>query len=342
MSIAKALLRVGGGSLSRLINRDLLLIFGYHRVRPAGSLETPFDEGVFGPSPQELHRHIELLKKFTTVLGEADLIAAVRGDPLPGNGPYSMITFDDAYVDNFELALPVLQELSVPATFFVPAHLIENRQLGWWDQIAFVVKNCKMPSIQFRGETIDLAGRRQDAIRGFFNMMKLMPHTQTSSLIEELSEAAESPAPTTDLMDRELMSWDQLAQAHKSGITLGSHTCTHRVLATLSDSEQAEEISESRRFIENRLGIQVKSIAFPVGGVRQFNRRTVELSEEAGYDLAFSFNTGAARAGAFDRYAIPRLAPPTPTDEFNALLHFPRLMDYRTTPWPGSLLRESP
>jgi peptidoglycan/xylan/chitin deacetylase (PgdA/CDA1 family) len=44
------------------------------------------------------------------------------------------ITFDDGYRDNFENAAPVLEQLSLPATFFVVTQWIDTDIVPFWDE----------------------------------------------------------------------------------------------------------------------------------------------------------------------------------------------------------------
>ena len=72
----------------------------------------------------------------------------------------------------------------------------------------------------------------------------------------------------------------------------------------------------------------MRTLAFPVGGLEHFNQTSLELVGYAGYDVAFSFNTGVTKLGEFNRYAIPCSGAPSDFESFNALFHFPHLMDY--------------
>ena len=54
--------------------------------------------------------------------------------------PLGFLTFDDAYKDNFDTAVPILAILDVPATFFIPTAFLEAPRLPWWDHVAYVVK----------------------------------------------------------------------------------------------------------------------------------------------------------------------------------------------------------
>ncbi|MGH6630042.1 MAG: polysaccharide deacetylase family protein, partial [Burkholderiales bacterium] len=44
------------------------------------------------------------------------------------------ITFDDGYLDNYEIAAPILKKFSVPCTFFVAAHLMGSETVLPWDR----------------------------------------------------------------------------------------------------------------------------------------------------------------------------------------------------------------
>lgn len=49
-----------------------------------------------------------------------------------GNGKYIAITFDDGYKDNFIQAAPILQKLSLKATFFITTSYIEGKIKKKW------------------------------------------------------------------------------------------------------------------------------------------------------------------------------------------------------------------
>ncbi len=44
------------------------------------------------------------------------------------------ITFDDGYRDNFENAMPILESMSLPATFFVVSQWVETDVVPFWDR----------------------------------------------------------------------------------------------------------------------------------------------------------------------------------------------------------------
>jgi peptidoglycan/xylan/chitin deacetylase (PgdA/CDA1 family) len=67
----------------------------------------------------------------------ATLLAGLDGAALPRNPV--MITFDDGYRSCRDIALPILRELGVPATFFIATGFPGVGKLYWWEQIAAVL-----------------------------------------------------------------------------------------------------------------------------------------------------------------------------------------------------------
>jgi peptidoglycan/xylan/chitin deacetylase (PgdA/CDA1 family) len=51
----------------------------------------------------------------------------------PRSGTLS-ITFDDGYLDNFQVAAPILKDLGLPATFFVTTGFIQSTVVPFWDK----------------------------------------------------------------------------------------------------------------------------------------------------------------------------------------------------------------
>lgn len=77
-----------------------------------------------------------------------------------------------------------------------------------------------------------------------------------------------------------LMSWAQVAELARRGISFQSHTRTHPDLTRCSDAVALAELVDSRAELEDRLGLAVDSLAYPYGS---YDARVVALTEQAGY-----------------------------------------------------------
>jgi peptidoglycan/xylan/chitin deacetylase (PgdA/CDA1 family) len=87
-----------------------------------------------------------------------------------------------------------------------------------------------------------------------------------------------------DLMD-EIQIREWIAAGHE----IGSHSNTHRNLRHLSAAEAREEISGSKKSLEDRFGIEVRHFCYPYGS---WNEAVRDLAAEAGYRSACSLVFG--------------------------------------------------
>lgn len=98
-------------------------IFGYHRVTT--------EDDVFAITPSAFRRQMALLEAAdVTVISLRDAIDVLeRGVP----GRYVAITFDDAYRDTLDQALPILQTFGFPATVYAVVEVLEGaRPYSWY------------------------------------------------------------------------------------------------------------------------------------------------------------------------------------------------------------------
>ena len=54
-----------------------------------------------------------------------------------------MITFDDGYLDNYEIAYPILRSHGAQGVFFLATGMVGSCEIPWWDRIAYLVKTAR-------------------------------------------------------------------------------------------------------------------------------------------------------------------------------------------------------
>ena len=100
---------------------------------------------------------------------------------------------------------------------------------------------------------------------------------------------------------------DGLRRLVGRGMEVASHSRSHPVLARLEASALAEEISGSRRDLEEILGNPPRTFSYPYGSRRTFDERVVAAVRTAGYETAVSTIPGGNR-GNTPPYALRRIA----------------------------------
>lgn len=323
--LALLLYKTGLLSLRVFGPSKLLTVINYHRIRPHPGYQSMFDDGVFGPDQQIFEKQIRWLSRHCNILSETDLISIIKGERRPPKRGV-MITFDDGYIDNYTLACPILCQYNVPAIFFIPTGVIEERRLGWWDLCAYLLKKTSKKEIEFEGKTIYPKDKYKESIQyalQFIYQSKL----DAVTVLERLASACSVALPEAELQSDELMSWDQLREVASRGIAIGGHSHSHTILSSLNLDLQKEEIRKSKEIIEARIERKISSMSYPIGNYRAFSSDTQKIAKQAGYDLAFSFLTGMNKYSSMDPMDIRRIAPSNYFPRFVADLLLPEVFN---------------
>jgi peptidoglycan/xylan/chitin deacetylase (PgdA/CDA1 family) len=123
-----------------------------------------------------------------------------------------------------------------------------------------------------------------------------------------------------------MLSWGEVSEAARSGIEIGGHTLTHPALDALPPAHARHEVRYSKTAIEDRLGLAVRSFAYPFG---YYDRRVRALIVEAGYESACAVRYGLSGPDD-DLFALRRYY----VGERFGLRELRAFSAGRTPPWP--------
>jgi len=82
-----------------------------------------------------------------------------------------------------------------------------------------------------------------------------------------------------------LMTWDKIKEMESYGIDFQPHSVSHPHLTRLSDKDLEEELLQSRRVIEDRLGKSASIFCYPYG---EFDARVIDMLRKHGFRAAFA------------------------------------------------------
>jgi peptidoglycan/xylan/chitin deacetylase (PgdA/CDA1 family) len=108
---------------------------------------------------------------------------------------------------------------------------------------------------------------------------------------------------------REFMSWSEIREAHRLGMTIGSHTVNHPKLHGMDPRQVSEELKQSKQSIEDALGAPVTAFSYPFAFPEQdvnFVNMVRACLREHGYQSGVSTVLGTATPDD-DAYFLPRL-----------------------------------
>ena len=210
----------------------------YHRV-----INKSENEGIYGTYIYEdiFRKHLQYLKdKNYTVITFKDLDKIGWRNRFEKGKKYIILTFDDGYKDNYDLAFPILKEFDFKATIFLMGRSTYNE----WD-------------VKAGGE-----------------------------------------------IEFPLMSVEMIKEMQDYGIEFGAHTFNHPKINTLSNEEIAHQIVDVRKPLEEKIGKEIITFAYPYGILNDYAK---EMAKKAGYTFALATDSGSVCLSD-DLYQIRRIA----------------------------------
>jgi peptidoglycan/xylan/chitin deacetylase (PgdA/CDA1 family) len=88
------------------------------------------------------------------------------------------------------------------------------------------------------------------------------------------------------------LTWDQVRELSNADIEFGAHTASHPIMTRVSLSQVENELSVSKRKVQEQTGKPALSFAYPNGGASDFSPEVVKLVQKTGFELAFTLMPG--------------------------------------------------
>jgi peptidoglycan/xylan/chitin deacetylase (PgdA/CDA1 family) len=306
--LARGLLWCGASSLlAQLPTRDSLLVLNYHRI---GNAEDDlFDPGVFSATADEFNNQIAYLKRHASLVTLDEALAFIDGTLKEKTRRCRvLITFDDGYLDNYEIAFPILRLHGAQGVFFLATSMVGSCQVPWWDHISYLVKTAKSRrfTLCYPAELvvdIDQNGLMK-SLQTILKLYKKPDNSDPARFIRELAEQSKGDDQPGAV--RRFLNWEEAREMIGGGMAIGSHTDSHTVLSQLDQNQQFVELSNSRAILKEQLGVAVDALAYPVGHRDSFSEQTQRIAREAGYRAAFSRQGGRNLPGKICAYDVKR------------------------------------
>jgi peptidoglycan/xylan/chitin deacetylase (PgdA/CDA1 family) len=305
-NLAYRALRSGWAAARSLRNRVCnvidppVLVLVLHRVTALAA-----DPLQLAVSPENFHAQLKYLKTNFPIIRFEEDWTNVRE-------PSVVVTFDDGYADNAKQALPILEELEIPATLFVSSGTIDTRREFWWDELERVILLLEGNHAPFElkdlryGRTwaVNSIAQREILYRDLHALIsKVRPERREEWLGQLRSWAGLDH--TGREANRPLTSKELETLAASRWTTIGAHSVTHTPLSVLSEEEQRHEILASKGKLEQLIGGEIKVFSYPFGRKVDYNRTSVNICREAGFQKAAANFPGQAHRWT-DPWQIPR------------------------------------
>lgn len=278
----------------------MLLAVSYHYI----STEPKRSARAIFPAPlAAFEAQIEALARSFEFVSRRDLVAAVsRESSLPARG--CLITFDDGLRSQFELALPVLERLGVPAIFFVsglplaerrPVHVhrIHALREKLRDEDLLEHLLARRPALDRELETISdetaCAMYRYDVpsaarVKYLLNM-RLDPPSGEQLIAEIFADQIGPDEPFC----RDLYAGpDQVSDLERKHGAVGAHGYTHRPLALMDRAELSSDLQRGAAALAAVTGHTPEVISYPYGSADAVTTAVADAAAAGGFKVGLT------------------------------------------------------
>jgi peptidoglycan/xylan/chitin deacetylase (PgdA/CDA1 family) len=293
-----------------------ILIVNHHRIGEAS--DTSFDRDLFSATADELDAQIQYFKQRAPIVSGEELEDLVSGKT-PIKRLYVVFTFDDGYLDNYTKAFDVFRSANCTAAFFLVSDYVGTATVPWWDEIAYLVRNTERPEINLTHPTplkVSLNGQRETSIATILQHYKRADNLCGEEFMAQIRSETDCKVPEPK---RRFLDWSEAREMRGAGMAIGSHTRSHAILGRLSPELQKQELEDSKKEIETRLGSKVRGLAYPVGAKDCFSDTTEQIAMSAGYSMCFSAYGGINDVAHLRRSNLLRGTVPSNPDAFRVV-----------------------
>ena len=141
--MGKSLMGVGAWEwyLRRMARRKQAIVLAYHRVVEKWDRTLDYSQPGMVVTADTFVRQLHFLKKHFEIVPLSSPINSkfeIRNSKCPDR-PLCVITFDDGWRDNYEIAFPILRQHGLPATIFLTTDFIGTNRAFWHTQLMYLL-----------------------------------------------------------------------------------------------------------------------------------------------------------------------------------------------------------
>ncbi len=293
----------------------------YHYTRDLKHSRYP---NIKGLDVNLFRKQLDYMKSNFNVVTMEQVMATVKGeDSLPEKA--LLLTFDDGYADNYQVALPLLEEYGLQGSFFVSAKTFTEHKLMDVNKIHYIlasanifelVDDVKKEMNFYRGTEFDFASTEElyneYAISNRFDtketifvkrmLQTVLPENLRSIISSNLFK--KYVGITEEQLAYELyMTREQIKTMKNHGMYIGIHGYDHYWLANLSKEQMENDIYKALDSMDEFIDRNCWVMNYPYGS---YNENVMNYAKEKGACIGLTTKVGIARIGQDANMELPR------------------------------------
>lgn len=247
-------------------------------------------------SEKSFYSQMRYLKKHFEIIRLTEAVERLNSTKKPA----VVITFDDGYQNNYDIAFPILQQEKIPATIFLTTGLINTDDTTPLCRLHHAFQESNKETLFWKGSIYKLSIYK-DRSKTMGIIKKKLKQMVYSQMTEEIRKIISKLGVVLDhSIERDspfrMLDHKSIKKMLASGlIDFGAHTVSHPILSRISDEEQKNEIGRSIDAVSQLTNKPCNLFGYPNGIRGDYTDGTIKILQSFGIDVAVTANEGVNR-----------------------------------------------
>ena len=294
----------------------MLIAINYHYIRPSDAYT---GKGIIGVTPESFQHQLTILGRYGEFVSGNEIVAWIQGEQKHDTSKlYFHVTFDDGLSEQFVNALPILQSLNIPATFFVNTENIVDHKISDVHKIHALIARFSTtdllsafhnnnPSFGTIDESALVAAKLHynfddtETAKLKYILNFLLPEHKKSAIVNDLYECFIGAENT--FAEKFYMSAEQVKHLMKDHF-IGSHGHNHIPMGLQNNDKIESDLNRSNEWFAE-MGYCPSGISYPYGSYESLPIST-HLFQVAGFKFGFTMERAANHFPFTNSYYLAR------------------------------------
>lgn len=237
-----------------------------------------------------------------------------------------LLTFDDGYIDNYDVAMPLLIKYGFEGSFFIPAKTFKESKVLDVNKIHFILASSTdrrdelvldLNNLLNKYRTNDYDSNeelyKKYAVCNRFDdkdtiyikrvLQTAIPENKRNLITDELFKKYIG-IPEDEFSRKLYMNKEQIATMRNNGMYIGIHGYDHYWLGNLDKDLMKEDIDKSLDAMKDFVDLDKWVMNYPYGS---YNNEVIDYIKSKGCKLALTTNVRVVNINVDNRYELPRL-----------------------------------
>lgn len=237
-----------------------------------------------------------------------------------------LLTFDDGYIDNYDVAMPLLIKYGFEGSFFIPAKTFKESKVLDVNKIHFILASSTdrrdelvldLNKLLNKYRTNDYDSNeelyKKYAVCNRFDdkdtiyikrvLQTAIPENKRNLITDELFKKYIG-IPEDEFSRKLYMNEEQIATMRNNGMYIGIHGYDHYWLGNLNKDLMKEDIDKSLDAMKNFVDLDKWVMNYPYGS---YNNEVIDYIKSKGCKLALTTNVRTVNINVDSRFELPRL-----------------------------------